>query len=62
MLPQVSATGALRIQTTWTHATAAAAEAQVVATGTVDNQATSENLKRRLEWEATVDAELFGRP
>jgi len=58
--PQVSATAALRIQTTWTHELDANGAPHVQASGTVDNRPTPENLRRRRVWEASVMGELFG--
>jgi hypothetical protein len=60
--PQVSATGALRIETTWVHENGPNGSAHVTATGTVDNRATAESLRRRHVWETTVLKELFPRP
>jgi NADPH-dependent 2,4-dienoyl-CoA reductase/sulfur reductase-like enzyme len=58
--PQVSATGALRIHTTWTHELDAGGTPHVRTAGSVDNRATPESLRRRGEWEASVTRELFG--
>ena len=52
--PQVSATGALRIETSWIHESGADGAPHVKATGTVDNRATPGNLRRRPDWEASV--------
>jgi NADPH-dependent 2,4-dienoyl-CoA reductase/sulfur reductase-like enzyme len=57
--PQVSATGALRIETTWIDEAGPEGTAHVRATGTVDNHATAESLRRRRVWEAAVMHELF---
>ena len=57
--PQVSATGALRIETTWTHDSGPDGSPHVKATGTVDNRATPESLRRRHVWETTVLNDLF---
>jgi NADPH-dependent 2,4-dienoyl-CoA reductase/sulfur reductase-like enzyme len=57
--PQVSETGALRIHTTWTHERDADGAAHVRTMGSVDNRPTSENLRRRREWEGSVTHELF---
>jgi NADPH-dependent 2,4-dienoyl-CoA reductase/sulfur reductase-like enzyme len=57
--PQVSATAALRIHTTWTHDLDTGGTPHVRATGAVDNRPTSENLRRRREWETSVTRELF---
>ena len=64
-LPTVSlpsATGALRIETTWIHESGADGAPHVKATGTVDNRATPDSLRRRHDWEAIVLNDLFPRP
>jgi len=60
--PQVTATGALRIETTWAHETGADGAPHVTATGSVDNRPTPESLRRRQVWETTVLNELFPEP
>jgi hypothetical protein len=57
--PQVSATSALRIHTTWTHERDAGGRTHVRSAGSVDNRPTPENLRRRREWEAVAMHELF---
>jgi NADPH-dependent 2,4-dienoyl-CoA reductase/sulfur reductase-like enzyme len=57
--PQVSETGALRIHTTWIHERDANGAPAVRAMGSVDNRPTSENLRRRREWERSLARELF---
>ena len=57
--PQVSATGALRIHTTWAHETDADGTAHVRTVGSVDNRPSASNLRRRREWETSVTRELF---
>jgi len=57
--PQVSATGALRIETTWTHELGPDGVAHVKTAGTVDNRATAESLQRRQAWETSVMKDLF---
>jgi NADPH-dependent 2,4-dienoyl-CoA reductase/sulfur reductase-like enzyme len=59
--PQVSETGALRIQTRWSHERDPSGALHAQAAGTVDNRPTRGSLQRRLEWEASVTGELFGR-
>ena len=58
--PQVSATRALRIQTSWSHEQDPSGTPHVKTAGTVDNRPTSGSLRRRLEWEASVTGALFG--
>ena len=58
--PQVSPTRALRIQTTWSLERDPSGAPHVKTAGTVDNRPTSGNLRRRLEWEASVTGALFG--
>jgi sulfide dehydrogenase [flavocytochrome c] flavoprotein chain len=58
--PQVSATGALRIETRWTHEVDPSGAPSVKVAAAVDNGPTSENLRRRREWEAAVMGNLFG--
>jgi NADPH-dependent 2,4-dienoyl-CoA reductase/sulfur reductase-like enzyme len=57
--PQVSATGALRIHTLWTHEADATGVYHVQTAGDVDNRPTSENLRRRREWEVSITRDLF---
>ena len=59
--PQVSATRALRIQTSWSREQDPGGAPHVKTAGAVDNRPTSGNLRRRLQWEAAVTEELFGR-
>jgi sulfide dehydrogenase [flavocytochrome c] flavoprotein chain len=60
--PQVSATSALRIHTTWAHEVDAAGVVHAKAEGEVDNRPTRESLRRRHAWEARLMGELFGGP
>jgi sulfide dehydrogenase [flavocytochrome c] flavoprotein subunit len=60
--PQVTATGALRIETTWIHESGTDGAPHVRATGTVDNRATPDSLRRRHDWEAIVLNDLFPGP
>jgi NADPH-dependent 2,4-dienoyl-CoA reductase/sulfur reductase-like enzyme len=61
--PQVSASGALRIRTSWIHETDADGVPHVSTAGSVDNRPTADNLRRRRQWEAAVTRELFsGQP
>jgi NADPH-dependent 2,4-dienoyl-CoA reductase/sulfur reductase-like enzyme len=57
--PQVSATAALRIHTTWTHEVDAGGVSHVQSAGSIDNRPTAANLRRRREWEVRVTRELF---
>ena len=57
--PQVSAAGALRIETTWIHESGPDGAPHVKATGAVENRATPESLRRRHVWETSVLNDLF---